>query len=861
MLDYALYYGSRSWRVTPLHSPTAQGGCTCGKPNCPGPGKHPRLPGWQKGATTETAVITSLWQKHPDSNIGVATGAGSGLFVLDVDAKKGGLETLAALEKEYGPLPHTLRVSTGGGGKHFYFKYPEGLKIKNKTDLRPGLDIRGDGGQVAAPPSLHSSGRKYEWDQDANPGNTGLVEPPTWLLRLITNEGAPIQKPFELPEQIDEGGRNDNLFRYGCSLRAKGKGMNRDEIHTALLIVNDSRCSPPVDQAELKQIVDSVMAYSPGPTAKEDFSDPHADLNAMLKGTSYKVKGGAIGFIKDTREGRIFNRLCNFTAWQKEKKTLDDGAELKHSFIMGGKTSDGRILPDISIPASQFSSLSWIHPHWSPAAIMAGGTNAKDRLREAIEWLSQYLIRRYVYGHTGWRNINGQWVFLHAGGAVGATDSIEVDLPRGLNLYHLPDSVGNIQEAVAASIGLLGIGKPEITFPLWSAIYRAPLAELYFPDLTLFLWGPSGLFKSTTTALFLNHFGRFFTDNNLPAGWTSTGNSLEKLAFQAKDLPLVIDDYAPERDPQQMRKLEGKANQMLRNQGNQTGRGRMAADGSLRTTYTPRGLQIGTGEQLPDSIQSIAARYLSVKFEPGSIDRDKLTAAQAPANVGLYGQAMRGYIEWLIPQMDTLRESLPLLFKTYREGARVQGHARLSEAVAHLFIGADLGLDYACGVGAITEAQKRELRKQAWITLISLANEHGQVIQQERPSKLFLQALETLFTQKKIHLEEKELRGMILEDADRWGVPKYGETPSSIMVGWVDDNYIYLLPEASFKEVASFYRESGSGFPVKEKALREYLRQEGVTEVDQGRTSKLERINGIRPHVLKIHKENMQRGI
>jgi hypothetical protein len=101
-------------------------------------------------------------------NIGIVTGAASGIVVIDVDA--GGEETLARLEREHGPLPPTVMARTGGGGRHIYFRHP-GVPVKNdvKKRLAPGVDIRGDDGFVVAPPSLHKSGNLYEWFPGAAP--------------------------------------------------------------------------------------------------------------------------------------------------------------------------------------------------------------------------------------------------------------------------------------------------------------------------------------------------------------------------------------------------------------------------------------------------------------------------------------------------------------------------------------------------------------------------------------------------------------------------------------------------------------------------------------------------------------------
>ena len=161
-LDAALDYASRGWAVLPLHNPTASLPCSCGLADCSSPGKHPCTDHGVKDATTDENTIRSWWKEHPTANVGIATGSVSGIAVLDIDPRHDGDDSLALLEREHGRLPDTVVVSTGGGGKHLYFKRPGG-RAPNRTNLLPGIDVRGDGGFVVAPPSRHVSGGSYQW--------------------------------------------------------------------------------------------------------------------------------------------------------------------------------------------------------------------------------------------------------------------------------------------------------------------------------------------------------------------------------------------------------------------------------------------------------------------------------------------------------------------------------------------------------------------------------------------------------------------------------------------------------------------------------------------------------------------------
>ena len=162
----ALSYAARGWLVFPCHS-IVDGHCTCsaGIECDQKPGKHPRTEHGHKDATTNVQVIQQWWRRWPTANIGIATGRGSNLAVLDVDPKHDGPQNLAILENRHGGMPFTVEVITGSGGQHYYFTYPSTLHIPSSVSkLGAGLDIRGDGGYIIAPPSLHLSGRSYEWE-------------------------------------------------------------------------------------------------------------------------------------------------------------------------------------------------------------------------------------------------------------------------------------------------------------------------------------------------------------------------------------------------------------------------------------------------------------------------------------------------------------------------------------------------------------------------------------------------------------------------------------------------------------------------------------------------------------------------
>jgi len=163
MLDAALSYAARGWRVLKLHG-VVNGQCTCGNPKCgTSTGKHPNVgTRWETKATINETTIRRWFGGTDACNIGIMTGRASGLVVVDVDDEE------AYVEAQAMGLPDTLAVSTGRG-KHFLYRHP-GDDIPNGAKLFGlNIDVRGDGGQIVAPPSTHYSGRVYRWDNEIEP--------------------------------------------------------------------------------------------------------------------------------------------------------------------------------------------------------------------------------------------------------------------------------------------------------------------------------------------------------------------------------------------------------------------------------------------------------------------------------------------------------------------------------------------------------------------------------------------------------------------------------------------------------------------------------------------------------------------
>ncbi len=294
-LQAALTYGARGWAVFPCHVvKEGASNCSCGFSDCASPSKHPIVAHGLKSAVTDREQIKRWWKRWPHANVGIRSGAESGFVVVDVDPAHGGLDSLQKLREQYGALPHTFTVATGSDGLHFYFAHPN-VRIPNDAGRRlgPGLDIRGDGGYVIAPPSLHASGRRYHITSDEP-----LADLPSWLLELLKEQEQPRpsivpRRPVRasnrwalsaLEDELDElhrapvGARNFTLNRCAFKLGqiVGGGSLDYDAVEMALI---DTGIAIGLNDRETRTTVASgLKAGLSSPRVPADNPKPDADV-------------------------------------------------------------------------------------------------------------------------------------------------------------------------------------------------------------------------------------------------------------------------------------------------------------------------------------------------------------------------------------------------------------------------------------------------------------------------------------------------------------------------------------------------------------------------------------------------------
>ena len=607
------------------------------------------------------------------------------------------------------------------------------------------------------------------------------------------------------------------------------------------------------DMVQLMGDVEAMDALARQVAATRDF-DPNAvpfwltpmeqaeKLYGAVKG--YGVSNGAI--CQET--GNETKPLCDFVVLPRMELEKDDGVNVSKHFVLDGWSSTGRKLPRVVIRASDLENMNWVTEKWGFDASLTPGSTTKGKVAWAIKKVGQLTAKRVTeYNHTGWRKIGGKWCYLYHGGAIGQ-EGITVDMGDALKCYRL-DGGGvpgfdeiTFPDAARTSLQLQQVMSEEIGIALLGTIYLAPLREWMgstdiVPAFALFLYGESGTHKTTAAALAMSHFGNFHAKNP-PASFNDTGNQIRKKAFLVKDMPILVDDFHPVTSVQEKRQMAATAQTLSRAFGDGVDRGRLNADSTIKANTPPRSVAIITGEDLPAIGASGLARYFILDIDKGDIPvGTELTELQEKARKGTLQKAMRGYILWLLKQADGMPEKLHQLFLSLREDIHKDSagqHDRAPETVACILIGYFLMLRYMEDLGVLSAEEGRKMLVHARRKLMDASKKQTRDMESEKPTRIFLDSLSELLNSKQVALKD-----LTMEDAK-------DPPPTERMIGYMDAEYYYLLPNVAFGAVSKLCREQGTEFPVSLKALFKHLRTDGIlTSRSEGDAqTKTKRIGG-----------------
>jgi len=577
----------------------------------------------------------------------------------------------------------------------------------------------------------------------------------------------------------------------------------------------------------------------------------------------YVIKNGAFHQVKtvkaspDGSSGIIEFPLCDFVCSIKEEVTQDDGLTDATFLRIEGRRASGALLPLVDVPAKSFYSSqgNWANEHWGTLPFIYPGAAKKDNLRACIHLFSQLngdVPRRTVFKFTGWRKIDGTPYYLTGSGAItesGLVDGVEVDLGAGhMSRYQLPAPLTGeqLKIAVADTLALLDVcpSKPHIGVALLAAVARAPLGETHPTDFAIWMHGLTGSKKSAIAAIALAFYGNF-TARSFPGNWSDSVNDAEAKSHQAKDAIFVMDDFKPSVSQTEAAKLHAMAERLIRNTGNQAGRGRRDSTMQAKAAPYNRSMMLVTAEDLPRG-QSLLGRLLILELTRADVDNSVLTRLQQAAQAGSLAGLMSAYLQWLAPRLDQLKKDFPKNIETFRNAALRDGlassHPRAPEIYANLAAGAETFLEFLEDTGMMTSEQSNVLLSTVETELQQAFSEQGAYQIDQDETERFLQLLRAAFSSGNAHIACRLNQGPPPSRPFAWGwrgdaVDMVGDKifkPQGDCIGWHCDTTgttpaeVWLQQDTAFKVVQQFARSQGDSFLISASSLWRRMHEKGL---------------------------------
>ena len=851
---------------------------------CAPKGKKPIESGWQNSKSTTMEDYYRWIQKNPNINIGMLTGKSSGVIGIDADGEEG-RKHLEKISK--GDLPDTAKFTTPGGGIRLLYKYPNHIELKTKVDRLEGehseVCFMSDGKQTLLPPSIHPNGGRYEWINA--PWDIEIAEMPKWMIDYMTvknkknsyiesNKAISTSKDTTISDRyiLNKLANSCTSFRNLC-IHQKKEGLceetwfkvssmfcNCGLSSTALRF---SAMSSKHNERSIRRIEElkdksygNISCIDMGCDASDimtcfgtlvkDDKDQITNSPAMMINNYkllspptkeiYKDITKKFTKIKDytpDKNGRIYRYtkdgpriISNFIINPKSEIIKTDGCDSESKLILEGILEGGVKLPEVEISMEEFIKMDWITQRWGIRPTISPGRNMKDYLKDCVQQISKDIDINTIYSHTGWTVQDNKYIYLHSKGGIGS-DNINTDIPLELSGYSFPKEVRDKKEAIDLSLETLNLAKHDITIPLLSMTYLAPLVGLIAegnrtPNFVLWVYGLTGSRKTSASLAFLNHFGNF-SSNIPPASFKDTANAIELKAHTLKDSLLLIDDYHPNIDGSDARKLASTAERILRMYGDRVGRSRMRADTTLNKTYKPRGMAIVTGEDLPKGASS-TARYIGIEIKRDDIDLEILSKLQKEHKK--LAEAMAIYIDWISKNIERVQSFIDEKFDELKVKYKKETtHGRINDAVIWLSVSFELLLTFLYEYMFICDDKFKKLRLSNEHVIKNILKNQEALYRNQEVELMFIDALEEM-----INLGKLCLLPVNKQNDDNQIISNY----SGKFIGYYDKEFLYLYDSAMYAEVETFLKGKGQSISVSVNTLLKMLRDKNYIKTEEG---------------------------
>lgn len=562
----------------------------------------------------------------------------------------------------------------------------------------------------------------------------------------------------------------------------------------------------------------------------------------------YYTENGCLCYLPVGRQDSPGIMLCNFAPRIVCEVIVDDGAEKTRRYLIGGTDANGNNFTPVEVPAGELEKMAWIANCLDASCDLCVVSQVEKHVRCAIKTTARFADKRYIFSHTGWKKIGGEWHYLLPG-----DKTYQVELKGKQRNYY--GAEGFVKEDAEELVKLLSCGMmpDEVLLSCLATVFLSPLNEFlrqigHEPKYLLTLIGRTGSMKSTVAALMLSFFGNF-SATDLPMSFRDTANSILHNAFALKDVLTCVDDYHPtaRSDASQMK---AAMQTLARGYGDRAARNRLGSDITLREPRPPQGNVIVTAEFAPDIGESGTARLFCIEMKPGGINLPLLTEAQDKALEGKYAACMRGYTDMVkfFADKGEVCGILKSKFMTYRSKWRerlreneIQFHDRLPDTLACLEIGFSFMEIFLSAETDFGEEDIAVLNARFESVLLRLAARQCESVEQDRPTHIFLRKLYSLIECGQVCLIPASSRL---------------ETLPKNYIGYEDETYYYLLLDVSHKAVKRLCGEQDEGFAISAKSLAKALADEGLIEPgDNGTNTRTMRFGGRLKRVMLLRKD------
>lgn len=537
----------------------------------------------------------------------------------------------------------------------------------------------------------------------------------------------------------------------------------------------------------------------------------------------YVVKSNCLYEMVQVKDQVVPMKLADFVPALISEITRDDGTEQKKMFKVGAVHKSGIKLSEQIVSADEMQNMKWLLNRWGALGAAQPKQNVLSKICHAIMLTKGEVKFEAMYLQTGWKKINGEYVFLMP----TQNSPFTVELQGKLKNYSFTEK-GSQEDLIYLSAMLENSFAPQcVMLPLLAVTFLCPLNHFLKsagcePKFVTALIGKTGSRKSTLAALFLSFFGKF-SASDLPMSFHDTANSILSNIYYLKDVLTCIDDFHPSGmfHEQEMKSI---AQNISRYYGDRIGRARLNSKAELQSSKPPTGNAIITAEYTPEISVSGSARYFNIELNENDVQLDDLSEYQQLANDGVLCGIMQSYIEWIknvyLDDESAFVKTLEDVFLKYRKfyldrlcANRIKFHNRTPDMLAHLKIGFAFLLVFLKSKNQINKSELDKFEKVFDEIVLKAVSANAEIIELENPTTRFCEKLKSLLDSGRCYVETKGL----------------DSTPRQRnCIGLQDDEHYYLFADTTHSEVRKLCAEQGEHFSISKNELLRQLRKEGL---------------------------------